>query len=280
MSNVTDMSKATLKVDAATDIAHYASGSGSQQTATLKIGAIAGTSTDGVLSGQTTYKIGYLNADMTFLGLFKGTAVTKEGTGRLTLKTAGSTSPITVNGGVLELSNLSTTPITTGLITVSAKATITGTATVQGLVMKGGATTLCQLKASGNTRLTVKGSLKHDGDTILVVIPSTRQLQVGDEITVYNVSGTHSGNFIVKVDDDGIGYELDASTLLTDGKLRVAAIASGINAVIAPEALVDVYTVGGIRLYAKMPYAAVRDLLRPGTYVVKGGNTSLKIRID
>jgi hypothetical protein len=146
--------------------------------------------------------------------------------------------------------------------------------------MKNGATTLCQLKASGNTRLTVKGSLKHDGDTILVVIPSTRQLQVGDEITVYNVSGTHSGNFIVKVDDGGAGYELDASTLLTDGKLRVAAIASGINAVIAPEAQVDVYTVGGIRLYAKMPYAAVRDLLRPGTYVVKGGNTSQKIRID
>ena len=95
MTSVTDMSKATLKVDAATYIAHYGSGSGSQKAATLKIGAITGTATDGVLEGLTTYQIGYLNTDMTFSGLFKGSAITKEGTGRLTLKTAGSTSPIT-----------------------------------------------------------------------------------------------------------------------------------------------------------------------------------------
>jgi hypothetical protein len=217
---------------------------------------------------------------MTFAGLLKGKAVTKEGTGRLTLKTVGSTSPVTVNGGTLELSNTTATPITTGLVTVAAKGVITGTATVQNLTLKQGATTLCQLKASGNTCLTVKGSLKHEGDTILVVIPNTRHLQVGDEITVYKVSGTHSGNFIVKVDDGGVGYELDASTLLTDGKLRVTAIASGINAVISPETLVDVYTVGGILLHTQMPYTAVRGLLRSGTYVVRGGKTSQIIRIE
>ena len=222
MTTVTDMSKATLKVDAATNIAHYGSGNGNQQAATLKIGAIAGTATDGVLEGQTTYKIGYLNTDMTFSGLFKAAAVTKEGTGRLTLKTAGSTSPITVNGGTLELNNSSSTALTTGLITVASKSTITGTAALQNLTLKQGATTLCQLKASGNTCLTVKGNLKHDGDTILVAVPTTRKLQVGDEITVYKVSGTHSGNFIVKVDDGGAGYEFDTSTLLTDGKLRVS----------------------------------------------------------
>jgi hypothetical protein len=280
MTNVTDMSKATLKVDADTYIAHYASGSGNQQSATLKIGAISGTATDGVLEGQTTYQIGYLNKDMTFAGLLKGKAVTKEGTGRLTLKTVGSTSPVTVNGGTLELSNTTATPITTGLVTVAAKGVITGTATVQNLTLKQGGTTLCQLKASGNTCLTVKGSLKHEGDTILVVIPNTRHLQVGDEITVYKVSGTHSGNFIVKVDDGGVGYELDASTLLTDGKLRVTAIASDINAVISPETLVDVYTVGGILLHTQMPYTAVRGLLRSGTYVVRGGKTSQIIRIE
>ena len=176
--------------------------------------------------GLTTYQIGYLNTDMTFAGLLKGKAVTKEGTGRLTLKTAGSTSPITVNGGTLELSNTTATPITTGLITVAAKGTITGTATVQNLTLDKGATTICQLKASGNTRLTVKGNLKHNGDTILIAIPTTRKLQVGDEMTVYDVSGTHTGNFIVKVDDAGVGYELDASTFLADGKLRVTAITS------------------------------------------------------
>lgn len=69
------------------------------------------------------------------------------------------------------------------------------------------------------------------------------------------------------------------ATLLTDGKLRVTAITSVINVVISPESLVDVYTLGGICLYVQMPYAVVRSLLRPGTYVVKGNNTSQIIRI-
>ncbi len=248
MSNVTDMSKATLKVDAATNIAHYASGSGNQQAATLKIGAIAGTTTDGVLEGQTTYQIGYLNQDMSFAGLLKGKAVTKEGTGRLTLKTVGSTSPITVNGGTLELSNTTATPITTGLITVAAKGTITGTATVQNLTLNKGATTLCQLKASGNTRLTVKGNLKHNGDTILVSIPSTRQLEVGDEITVYNVSGTHTGSFVLKVDANGTDYEFDTSTLLTDGKIRVTAVVNAINSPFVDTRSGVVYDISGRRI--------------------------------
>ncbi len=280
MSNVTDMSKATLKVDAATNIAHYASGSGNQQSGMLKIGAIAGTAADGVLEGQTTYRIGYLDKDMTFSGLFKGTSVIKEGKGRLTLKTAGSTSPITVNGGILELNNASSAAITTGQITVSATAVITGTATVQNLTLRKGATTICQLGSSGNTCLTVKGTLRHDGDTILVVVPTTRQLQIGDEITVFKASGTHTGNFIVKVDDGGAGYEFDGSTLLDDGKLRVAAITNAVDAVIAADDLVDVYTTSGICLFLRQPYAAVRTSLSPGIYVILRGNVSRKIRIE
>ena len=280
MSNVTDMSKATLKVDAATNIAHYSSGSATQQSATLRIGAITGTAADGVLEGQTTYRIGCLDKDMTFSGLFKGTSVIKEGKGRLTLKTTGSTSPITVNGGTLELSNSSTTAMTTGLVSVASSAVITGTATLQNLTLKKGATTLCQLNSYGNSCLTVKGYLKHDGDTILVVIPTTRQLPIGSEITVFNVSGSHTGNFIVKVDDGGVGYELDSSTLLTDGKLRVTAIINAIDAIIADDDLVDIYTISGICLHAHKPYAAARASLRPGTYIVVSGNKSRKIRIE
>ena len=280
MSNVTDMSKATLKVDAATNIAHYSGGSGNQQSATLKIGAIEGTATDGVLEGQTTYRIGYLGKDMTFSGLFKSTSVvTKEGRGRLTLKSAGSTSPFAVNGGTLELSNTSSTAVTTGQITVNSTAVITGTATVQNLSLKAGATTRCQLSSYDNSCLTVKGNLKHDGDTILVVVPTTRQLQIGSEITVYKVSGSHTGNFIVKVDDGGVGYEFDSSTLLTDGTLRVTAITSIDGTVIADDDLVDVYTPSGICLYVGKPYVAARALLRPGTYIIVQGNTSRKVRI-
>ena len=280
MSNVTDMSKATLKVDAATNIAHYSGGSGNQQSATLKIGAIEGTATDGVLEGQTTYRIGYLGKDMTFSGLFKSTSVvTKEGRGRLTLKSAGSTSPFAVNGGTLELSNTSSTAVTTGQITVNSTAVITGSATVQNLSLKAGATTRCQLSSYDNSCLTVKGNLKHDGDTILVVVPTTRQLQIGSEITVYKVSGSHTGNFIVKVDDGGVGYEFDSSTLLTDGTLRVTAITSIDGTVIADDDLVDVYTPSGICLYVGKPYVAARALLRPGTYIIVQGNTSRKVRI-
>ena len=279
MSNVTDMSKATLKVDASTNIAHYSGGSGNQQSATLRIGAIEGSATDGVLEGQTTYRIGYLNKDMTFSGLLKGTSVFKEGTGRLTLKSTGSTSPVTVNGGTLELSNNSTAAITTGMINVSSAGVITGTATVKNLTLKKGATTRCQLDAYGNSCLTVQGDLKHDGDTILVVIPTTRQLEVGSEIAVYKVNGSHTGSFIVKVDDGGVGYEFDSSTLLTDGKLRVSSIVNHIDAVIADNDLVDVYTVGGTCLFTRKPYAEARASLRRGTYVVIHGNLSHKIVI-
>ena len=247
MSNVTDMSKATLKVDAATNIAHYASGSGNQQSATLKIGAIAGTAADGVLEGQTSYQIGFLNTDMTFSGLFKGTSVTKVGTGRLTLKTVGSTSPITVNAGTLELSNTSATPITTGLISVASKAVITGTATVQNLTMRSGSTTLCQLKTSGNSVITVKENLKHNNDTILVVIPTTRKLKVGDEITVFKVSGSHTGSFFLKVDDEGAGYEFDTSTLLTDGKLRVTSVTK-LNALTSDSSRSAIFDLSGRRI--------------------------------
>ena len=270
MSNVTDMSKATLKVEAATNIAHYASASGTQQSATLKIGAIAGTATDGVLEGQTTYQIGYLNTDMTFSGLFKGTSVSKVGTGKLTLKTVGSTSPITVSAGTLELTNSSSTAITTGNITVASKANITGTAAVQNLTLNKGATTICQLKASSNTRLTVKGNLKHNGDTILVVVPTTRQLNVGDEITVYNVSGTHTGTFVVKVDDGGVGYEFDTSSLLTDGKLRVSAI-TAIQEVKNSEnekMRKDVYDLSGRRVL--LPLTSHPSPLKKGVYIRNG----------
>ena len=270
MSNVTDMSKATLKVDAATNIAHYASASGTQQSATLKIGAIAGTATDGVLEGQTTYQIGYLNTDMTFSGLFKGTSVSKVGTGKLTLKTVGSTSPITVSAGTLELTNSSSTAITTGNITVASKANITGTAAVQNLTLNKGATTICQLKASSNTRLTVKGNLKHNGDTILVVVPTTRQLNVGDEITVYNVSGTHTGTFVVKVDDGGVGYEFDTSSLLTDGKLRVSTI-TAIQEVKNSEnekMRKDLYDLSGRRVLS--PLTSHPSPLKKGVYIKNG----------
>ena len=278
MTNVTDMSKARLKVDAATNIAHYGSGNGTQQSATLRIGTLMGTATDGVLEGQTTYQVGYLNEDSQFSGLIKGTRLTKVGTGCLTLTTVGSTSPMNVNAGILKLSNNSSTPLTTGLVTVANGGTITGTATIANLTLQKGATTLCDLKAtSGNSCLTVTGNLRHSGDVILVRIPTTRKLEVGEELTVYKVGGTHSGDFTVVVESEGEGYVLDASTLLTDGKLRVTAVDAGVDAVFADNALIDVYTVDGVRLFTRQPYAEVIRQLQRGTYIVVQGARARKL---
>ena len=251
MSNVTDMSKTKLVVGAGTTISHMQSGGGSEATATLKIGSLAGTATDGVLGGsQSTYKVGYLNTDTRFSGLLKAKSITKEGTGKLTLSTAGHTSPITVNGGTLELSNSSTTVFTTGLITVAEGGTlqgnalasavtvnkggtitagisgITGTLRLNGaLRLNEGSTLLCKLSKTGNDKFTVKGAITHSADTLLISIPKGRTLNVGDELTIFN-SGFSSatGEPIVKCVTNGMTYDFDTSTLNTDGKIRVAKV--------------------------------------------------------
>ena len=98
MSNVTDMSKAKLCRWGNFYGLIMASGGGSEVAATLKIGSLLGTATDGVLGGsQSTYLIGYRNEDTSFSGLLKAKSIVKVGSGKLTLKTAGHTSPITVN---------------------------------------------------------------------------------------------------------------------------------------------------------------------------------------
>lgn len=231
MSNVTDMSKAKVVIGTGTYMAHYASGSGNEATATMKIGALSGTATDGVLGGgQSTYQIGYRNEDTSFSGLLKAKSIVKEGSGKLMLKTAGHTSPITVNEGTLELQNTSSNVLCSGLITVAKGGTLTGTATVQNVTMKQGATFLCTLTTFSNSRLTVKGNLTHAADTLLVRIPSTRKLKEGDELIVFIVQGTHKGDVIVKAAaEDGTAYEFDTTNLLTDGIIRVKSVVTGIE---------------------------------------------------
>ena len=230
MAGVTDMSKAQLVVGAGTTISHMASGSNNEASATLKIGALSGTATDAVLGGsQSTYQIGYRNEDTSFSGLFKAKSITKVGTGKLTLKSAGHTSPITVNAGILELQNTSSNVLCSGLITVAKGATLTGTAAVQTVTMKSGATYLCTLTASSNSRLTVQGNLTHAGDTLLMRIPATRKLKEGDELTVFNVQGSHKGTVIVKAEAaDGSVYVFDTTNLLSDGIVRVKSATTGI----------------------------------------------------
>jgi autotransporter-associated beta strand protein len=294
MSNVTDMSKCRLKVDAATNIAHYSSGGASQVSAILKIGSLVGTATDGVLAGQTTYQVGFLNEDSQFSGIVTGTRLTKVGDGRLTLRSTGHTAPMTVNAGTLELSNTGSTAITTAAITVNGGGTLCGNALATSVTVNAGgvitgglystpgnlrvnanltmqekSTILCRLSASTNSRITVNGNLKHNGDTILVSIPATRALKEGDELTILDVKGTHSGTYIIKVESEGTAsYTFDDSELLTDGKLKVVDVTSGIERIKADNALVTVYTLDGAMLVRQMPFADAFKLLPRGTFVV------------
>jgi hypothetical protein len=303
MSNVTDMSKTRLKVDAGTSVAHYASGSNNAATATLKIGSLESTAADAALSGSgSSYQIGYLNTDTRFAGVFTAARITKVGTGRLTLSATGHTSPITVSDGVLELNNATSTTMTTGLITVTGHGVLTGNGLVSSVTVNEGGTVTgginnnvgtlrlkgsmtlnkgailrCALSATSNTKFTVQGNVKHTGDTILVVIPASRRLSVGDELEIFNVAGMHTGEFVVKVESEGMGYEFDDSLLLSDGKLRVKAVADGIDAVVATDAVVDVYNLHGVRLYTQQPYGKVFRQLPRGTYIVTQGNRSQKI---
>ena len=231
MSNVTDMSKARLVVGAGTTVSHMASGGSGEAAATMKIGSLSGTATDGVLGGgQSTYQIGYRGEDTSFSGLLKAKSIVKVGSGKLTLKTVGHTSPITVNEGTLELQNTSSNVLCTGLVTVAKGGTLTGSATVQNVTLKQGAAYLCTLTATSNSQLTVKGNLTHTGDTLLVRIPASRKLQEGDELTVFKVTGKHTGEIIVKAEaEDGTAYEFDTANLLTDGTIRVKSVATAIH---------------------------------------------------
>lgn len=294
MSNVTDMSKARLTVDAGTTVAHYAGGSNNAATATLKIGTLQGTAKDGVLGGtSSSYQVGYLNENSTFAGLLQASQVTKVGTGVLTLSTAGHTSPITVNGGVLEMRNLNSTAMTSGTITVGNGGTLRGNGMVQNVVvnkggtitggissivsklkiggnltMNSGATLLCKLSASNNSQIAVTGNITHKGDTILLYIPSDRTLMVDDVITVVSAA-SQSGEFILKVESENAKYEFDTSSLLIDGKVRVVSVVSGIDTINNADNTVDVYTLDGRKLRSSVASSQATDNLPSGVYVLR-----------
>ena len=306
MSNVTDMAKTRLVIDAGTYVAHNASGGSGEVAATTKIGSLSATAADATLGGsQSTWSIGHLNENSVFSGLLTASRINKVGTGKLTLKTAGHTAPIYVADGTLELQGSASTPMTTGAITVQNGGQLLGTAmasavTVQrggiitggletsssgslrvngALTLQAGSTVKVRLgQSSGNTTIAAKATIRHNNDTILVCIPAGRTLSVDDELTVFASGFTSAtGTFLVKCEaEDGSVYEFDSSTLLTDGKLRVASVASGISPTPTPETLVDVFDADGAKLRSAVPFRRALDGLRRGIYIVGGQKISKK----
>lgn len=299
MTNVTDMSKAELVLGAGTSMSYMASGGGSEATATLKIGTLSSTATDGKLSGtNSSYIAGYRNENSRFAGLITGKSFTKVGTGKLTLSTIGHTSPIQVNGGIVEMSNTSSSVMCAGAVTVNEGGTLMGNAMLQnvtvnsgGVVMGGtailqtsnlrmtnltmiaGSTIKVQLgKTSGNSKLKVTGTISHNQDTLLIAIPESRKLQEGDELVVFTSDFTSAtGSVIIKCEAaDGSSYEFDSSTLNSDGKIRISRVATGIRQMPADDKIVEVYTVDGKILRHAVKFSMALKGLRPGVYIVGG----------
>ncbi len=296
MAEVTDMSKARLVVGAGTTVSHMKGGSGSEATATTRIGALSATAADAVLGGSgSTYQIGFRNEDTRFAGKFTAAKIEKTGTGKLTLTGTGHTAPITVSGGMLEMTNSASTIMASGLITVAAGGQLSGTGLLQSVnVQKGGnvrggyqllptgnlrlngnlslqqgATTLLTLGATtGNSKITVAGAIRHSNDTLLVSVPQGRTLAMGDVIQVYQGFSSATGDVVVKCETaDGMAYEFDTSTLNTDGSITVTA-ADNIAATPKGDDLVEVYDTHGMKMRSAVPMAKALDGLPAGTYVV------------
>ena len=293
MDNVTDMQKTRLVMAAGNYIGHYASNGSGLRAVTTKIGSLASpaNATTATLGHtQDSYEIGYLGESTSFYGKLAASRITKVGEGTLTLCTAGSTSPVSINGGTLELNNTGTAQVVSGLITVRQGGTLTGNGacgnvTVQKggtlaagvggktgvLRVKGnvsllqGATTRIKADLSGNDAIDVSGTVTHNQDTLEIVVAEGRRLEVGDELTLFTGFSKASGDVIVKCD----GYLFDTSTLNTDGRIRVAGT-SGIRMIASDDERVDIYTTAGILIRRQQPYGRALKTLRPGVYIIKG----------
>ena len=300
MPSAADMSKARLVVGAGTTVSFMTSGGGNEASATLKIGTLQGTATDGVLGGsQSSYQAGFLNEDSKFSGLLKGQRFTKVGVGKLTLVTAGHTSPITVSSGMLVAQNATSTAFTSAAVTVSNGGTLAGTALLQNvtvqkggtilgglgttgtgvlrlsgnLVMNEGASMRCLLgNSTGNTLLNVKGTITHNADTLVIVVPAGRKLSVGDEIQVFTAGfSSASGEVIVRSECEDCNYEFDSSLLNSEGKVMVKSAVSGIQWLHTSDAKVDVYSLDGQLLRSKVSSHQALDGLPAGVYVLGDG---------
>ncbi|MBR3531984.1 MAG: hypothetical protein IKN83_11530, partial [Bacteroidaceae bacterium] len=119
----------------------------------------------------------------------------------------------------------------------------------------------------------------HANDTLLLVIPATRTLEVGDEIEVFPAGFTSAkGNVIVKcqVEEGQDSYEFDTSTLNTDGKLRVSAVTTGITSITLQNRSNDIYTTDGRLLRRADNDRELQYSLPSGVYIIGGKKVIVK----
>ena len=301
MSNVTDMSKTHFVLENGAYVTHTVGGSNTNQSTTTKLGSLSSPSasaTDATLgNGIDAFEIGYNNEDTGFYGMLKAQSIKKVGTGTLSIYKSSSTSAVNVAGGNLEILNTisAMTPFSTGAVNVSNGGTLCGYGCVQSvtagkgatvmastkngllstlkcvgdMTMNSGSTLQVYLKTYGNSKYNVGGTLTHNADTIKVIVADDRVLQPGDEINVFVTNINQKGSYILTTEAPGRVIEWDDSTLMTDGKLKVKSMTTGVDQLMLDSSkLVDIYELDGTLYEPQVQFGRILPHLPRGMYIV------------
>ena len=268
----TDLSKATMRLDAGVYAVHAKSQSADEQDLTTKIGSLQSSAADAQLS-TGTWNVGYLGRDDVFAGRFTG-ALNKYGTGRLTLTGSASTGALTIFEGTLGIGTSAT-----------AGATFTHVGPLS--VRKGAALAFKVQRTSTAVRcdaLDIAGRVTLVSPTIAITLLGNNALQAGDELHLFTGSGavslsgtpviTVSGSAVADASRPAPGLKWDTTRLASDGILAVAEDPDALTAV-GDDRRADqpVYDLGGRRVSSDARQALPS---RRGIYVVGGHKVVVK----
>jgi hypothetical protein len=246
-------------------MAHYKSGSGTEQNLTSRLGALRSSATDCTLA-TGTYLIGSANTDETFAGKFTGAAtITKVGTGLWTLTNANA-GKLTIDGGGVALNNASEATVGS-VITVNDGGVLLGSGKAYGATINAGgmvafgktleATPISTLKFTKSLTVNAGGILRikcrkasyvrSDGfETVGHVVLDAPVFRIeavnvtyadGDSLKVFPSfkSCTLTGTPTFEPAEPAPGFSWDYSTLTTDGCLRVRSNTNAIERIHADE---------------------------------------------
>ncbi len=285
----TDLSQATLKPGAGVYVAHYKEQNGTEQNMTTKIGSLVSDATDCTLS-TGTWNVGYLGGNDTFAGVFNANAtLNKYGDGILIL-TGESQGKVNVYAGILSLCNSSSNSnvtVNNGGMLVGTGSAASVTVNKNGVIGAGKTPDILSVgKLSLTGDLNVKSggiicsrvrkssflrcdALKVDGKVTLAspvfrIELMSGSFAEGDVLKVFTVDGelTLTGTPVFEPTVPGSGLLWDASSLSTDGCIRIVADPTGIDEISADGRKDDeIFDLSGRKLH---------DADKRGVYIVNG----------
>ncbi|NDW19781.1 hypothetical protein D0T53_12815 [Dysgonomonas sp. 216] len=229
-------------------------GGGVSGASTITFGGLSGS---GKLDGKNTYNIGDKGSNTIYSGVIgSGTGkLVKRGTGSLTLSAANEyTGTTTINGGRLIAKNTTGSATGSGGVIVNSTSMLLGTGTIQGVVsVNNGGAIMPGLSDSSIGTLSLGSSAAfRDGSNVVIKVNGTRNdvLKVGGSLTlsgtlemknlgsayksgasytIFNVTGTISGNFteiVPAIPGEGLMWD---TSRITEGIISVKLAPVGVN---------------------------------------------------